>query len=181
MATPQRRSSRIKGETPVSKYHWQLSQHSFAPLLHLFHGPGIHTDRAIVSLQRYALSKQAILSTRAGRVSCKRRPTLPQHPCLLTSRPSKYRNGARSFRWSAIASQNTPDGFAHTAIFARNAPKQSSTEYYQIIIVSSRLRQYLFSVDRFSFKAYPHSAPSADTIKIEGLFAGQNNFAYLRL
>lgn len=166
MATPRRRSSRIKGETPVSEHRCQLSGHDFAFSLHLSHDLGMQADWAIVS-PKYALSKQAILFTRARRVSCKRCLTLHQRFSLLTPRPSKYRYGANYFHFSAIASQNTSDGFARTANYGGNAPKQSPPEYYQAIGISSRLWEYLFSDDWLSFKDHPHSSLPADTIEIE--------------
>lgn len=181
MATPRRRSSRIKGETPVSKQQRQQSPDSLASLLRLYHGREIHTDVVIVSTQCCVHSKQAILPPRARRVSSKPRPTLPQHPCLLTSRPSEHFYGARPFRWSAIASQKPPDSFSHTAIWGRNAPKQSPSEYRQTLSVSSGLRRHLFSNDWFSFQTSPHSAPSAYTVEIERLLAWKIDFTYLRL
>lgn len=155
------------GETPVSKQHCRQRGLGFASHILRF-GPRIHTDRAIASSQCHAPRKQALLPTRTGGVS-KRRPTLPRHPCLLSSCPSKYSYGAKFLRCSKITSQNTSDGFPHTAIYGRNAPKQSPPEYSQAIGVSSGLRQYLFSNDKFSFKVGPHTTLSADAFKIEGL------------
>ena len=146
MATPRRRSSRIKGETPVSKHRWQLDQASI-PLYTCLMVQRKSTDRVIVSVQYHTLSKQAILPNRAGRVPSKRRPTLAEHHCLFSSRPSKHCSGAIEIRCPDIASENASDSFTHAAVYARNAPKQSPPKYYQAIGISSGLRQYLFSHD----------------------------------